>query len=420
MSTDQTLVRAELADPNTAAARLTEIAAEHPTLAAEIAAHPNIYPGLSDWLQQYGSFAQPEPVAVEPAAVIADVEPVVAAPASETAPAAEPFDLTDILIDGAAGAVSAFDDFAMLEAVAEMSRRVRPALERLLHPGDAVGIAAPVILAGADRREALALFTQDRLIVVWGGLLAAKGELVIPYSSVQAARVGTGPSELTDHATLYLQTDSQLMLALPTDDVQRLSFLALVAQGRPLDEVAPWNNPEPVVEAAPLSPLEAELADPATAPARLAELAHSNPELHPAIAAHPAAYPDLLDWLESRDDAATKQAVEQRRNPTPVAIPTRAVATVASVAAVPVSTKTSGWEKADKALDTADKVGNVVVNIAAVIYGIFLVVVGIAIAGLGFGNTGGNGTGAGWVGVGIAIYGVYVALPLPGFKLIIW
>ena len=416
MSTDQTLVRAELADPNTAAARLTEIAAEHPTLAAEIAAHPNIYPGLSDWLQQYGSFAQPEP---QPKAV-QPIEPV--ALVAEPQPTAEPFDLTDILIDGSAGAVSAFEDFAMLEAVAEMSRRVRPALERLLHPGDTVGIAAPVILAGADRREALALFTQNRLIIVWGGLLAAKGEIVIPYASVQAARVGTGPSELADHATLYLQTDSQLMLALPTDDVQRLSFLALVAQGRPLDEVAPWNNPEPepVVEVAPLSPLEAELADPATAPARLAELAHSNPELHPAIAAHPAAYPDLLDWLESRDDAATRQAVEQRRNPAAVAVPPRALATVASVAAVPVSNKTSGWEKADKALDTADKVGNVVVNIAAVIYGIFLVVVGIAIAGLGFGNTGGNGTGAGWVGVGIAIYGVYVALPLPGFKLIIW
>ncbi len=410
MSEEQTLARAELADPNTAAARLTEIAAEHPTLAAEIARHPNIYPGLSDWLQTYGTFGEPEPVAVEPIVVI------------EEPTASEPFDLTDQLISGAAAAVSAFEDFAMLEAVAEMSRRVRGPLERLVVAGDEVGLAAPVIIAGADRREALALFLQDRLILAWGGILAAKGEIVVPYSSVQTAQVGAGPSELADHATLYIQTGTPLIIALPSDDLTRSAFFAQLVQGKPLDDIAPWREgaepePEPVVEVAPLSPLEAELADPDIAPARLFELAQSNPELHPAIAAHPATYPDLLDWLESRDDAATKQAVAERRSPAPVVAPTRAVAAVASVAAVPVSNKTSGWEKADKALDTADKVGNVVVNIAAVIYGIFLIIVGIAIAGLGFSQ--GSG-GAGWVGIGIAVYGAYVALPLPGFKLIIW
>ncbi|MEO8527612.1 MAG: hypothetical protein ABI435_00880 [Pseudolysinimonas sp.] len=40
-----------------------------------------------------------------------------------------------------------------------------------------------------------------------------------------------------------------------------------------------------------------ELSDPATEPARLAEIAHAFPDLAPQIIAHPNVYPDLVDWL---------------------------------------------------------------------------------------------------------------------------
>ncbi|MEO5535651.1 MAG: hypothetical protein ABIR17_11025 [Pseudolysinimonas sp.] len=40
-----------------------------------------------------------------------------------------------------------------------------------------------------------------------------------------------------------------------------------------------------------------ELGDPATEPARLAEIAHAFPDLAPQITAHPNVYPDLVAWL---------------------------------------------------------------------------------------------------------------------------
>lgn len=62
-------------------------------------------------------------------------------------------------------------------------------------------------------------------------------------------------------------------------------------------------NPE-----APQSPL---LSDSAT-PQQLQALAYSNPELHPAIAAHPNAYPDLLQWLAQSQTPGTQEVLGQR------------------------------------------------------------------------------------------------------------
>lgn len=57
----------------------------------------------------------------------------------------------------------------------------------------------------------------------------------------------------------------------------------------------------------------AEAANPSTDPARLAALAQSNPELRATIAANPACYPGLLDWIDSVGDSAAKAAVAARR-----------------------------------------------------------------------------------------------------------
>jgi len=48
---------AALADANTSPADLAEIARLHPEYGAKVAAHPNAYPGLLDWLAQYGNDA---------------------------------------------------------------------------------------------------------------------------------------------------------------------------------------------------------------------------------------------------------------------------------------------------------------------------------------------------------------------------
>ena len=112
------------------------------------------------------------------------------------------------------------------------------------------------------------------------------------------------------------------------------------------------------------------------------------------------------NWLASRPDPATRAAVAERRARDGENEPLMVAA----------SASTSGWERADSALDKVERAGEITRNILAAIYGIFLIIVGIAIAVLLFGK----GSPTGWVGLGIAVYGAYVALPLPGYKLIVW
>ncbi len=86
--------------------------------------------------------------------------------------------------------------------------------------------------------------------------------------------------------------------------------------------------------------LAAEASNPATAQARLAEIAQSHPELQAAIAANPACYPGLLDWIDSVGDAAAKHAVAVARGAVAPAAPVNPFAQTAPVNpfAVPATT----------------------------------------------------------------------------------
>lgn len=55
-----------------------------------------------------------------------------------------------------------------------------------------------------------------------------------------------------------------------------------------------------------------EAGDPDVDPVRLQEIAATSPDLHPIIAANPAAYPDLLAWLALVGDPATRQVLAER------------------------------------------------------------------------------------------------------------
>ena len=50
-------------------------------------------------------------------------------------------------------------------------------------------------------------------------------------------------------------------------------------------------------------------SSPATPAAELARIAASRPDLHPALAANPATYPDLVDWLRTSPDPAVQAAL---------------------------------------------------------------------------------------------------------------
>ncbi|WAP51445.1 hypothetical protein OL239_16765 [Arthrobacter sp. ATA002] len=56
----------------------------------------------------------------------------------------------------------------------------------------------------------------------------------------------------------------------------------------------------------------AEAEDPGTAPLRLQELATNQPIARPAVAANPAAGPELLTWLRALDDPAVNEALRRR------------------------------------------------------------------------------------------------------------
>ena len=72
-------------------------------------------------------------------------------------------------------------------------------------------------------------------------------------------------------------------------------------------------------------------SSPATPAAELARIAASRPDLHPALAANPATYPDLVDWLRTSPDPAVQTALTQRT--TAPAQPTRAAPTKAEAPA---------------------------------------------------------------------------------------
>ena len=56
----------------------------------------------------------------------------------------------------------------------------------------------------------------------------------------------------------------------------------------------------------------AEAEDPGTVNLRLQELATDQPMARPAVAANPAAGPDLLSWLRALDDPALNKALRRR------------------------------------------------------------------------------------------------------------
>ena len=56
----------------------------------------------------------------------------------------------------------------------------------------------------------------------------------------------------------------------------------------------------------------AEAEDPGTSHLRLQELATDHPLARPAVAANPAAGPELLEWLAALDDAGVNEALARR------------------------------------------------------------------------------------------------------------
>ena len=87
-------------------------------------------------------------------------------------------------------------------------------------------------------------------------------------------------------------------------------------------------------------------ASPTTPAAELARIAASRPDLHPALAANTATYPDLVDWLRTSPDPAVQTALAQRATtpaqPEPTRTKTEAPAKAVDASAAAPSAKAGG------------------------------------------------------------------------------
>ena len=104
-------------------------------------------------------------------------------------------------------------------------------------------------------------------------------------------------------------------------------------------------------------------ASPTTPAAELARIAASRPDLHPALAANPATYPDLVDWLRTSPDPAVQTALAQRTTPPaqPTPAKTKASTQTTTDAAAPApaakTKRRAGLPRPDASADSGADTG---------------------------------------------------------------
>lgn len=253
---------AEASNPATSPARLYELAVSHPDTHAAIAANPSVYPGLSDWLATQGTPA----TGVEPASV----DPSAAEPAAgwtETEAEAEASALTNVARRDPDAGVGAL----LAEAANPATAPIRLQELAVQHPETHAALAAnPSTYQGL--RDWLALQPT-----------AAQNQAPVADEAPAGETIVVNRSLSPVESPVEAAADS------------------------------PAKSPvEPAEPAAAADPLVAEAGDPATAPARLHELAAAYPQAHAAIAGNPAAYPQLLDWLAGVNGPGVAEALRKR------------------------------------------------------------------------------------------------------------
>ncbi|MEO8527891.1 MAG: PQQ-binding-like beta-propeller repeat protein [Pseudolysinimonas sp.] len=112
-----------------------------------------------------------------------------------------------------------------------------------------------------------------------------------------------------------------------------------------------------------------EAADAATDPAHLAEIAQQHPELAATVAANPATYPGLLEWIVQHGDAAAKAAARVRMGISATPPPPPPAATAPSVAS-PLVIAGSGPHLSARAFAIG---GGVLAVIALIVVGVLVI-----------------------------------------------
>ena len=152
---------------------------------------------------------------------------------------------------------------------------------------------------------------------------------------------------------------------------------------------SPPDPPSPADPGAAGSEADADrlaAASPTTPAAELARIAASRPDLHPALAANPATYPDLVDWLRTSPDPAVQTALTQRTATPAQPEPTQAAPTKTEAPAKATDTPTTPPPASTPApaAKTKRRAGLPRPAVIAVVLVTVLVVSGVAWAGIRF------------------------------------
>jgi hypothetical protein len=221
------------------------------------------------------------------------------------------------VVGGASVAVAAV---VALATVIQLTAAVTGAV--LLIIATAMAVAA---FAGAGLSGAALAGAPERIAPSTRRAIASAVVVVLAISGVSVAGSGYAASLFFGSSAFFIALTIVLPSALvvfAVVPVERLEALRL--RDRPAvggGEVADFTASDvqaagrPAPTPAPLTPgyTAEQAADPSTDAGTLHAISIAAPELHPQLAANPASYPDLLDWLAAYGSPEVRAIVQSRR-----------------------------------------------------------------------------------------------------------
>ena len=227
-------------------------------------------------------------------------------------------DITDRFVDAMTRTTELVDyDQDYAQSVSRTYRENADALAPLVHGSEQPDLAfLAIVLDGNTPRMALGALMPDRLLLVWEyGIVSSKhGSAVIPYSAIRQVQFMPESNDPRHGGNpiirLSTEFEERRFLIPPRGKIIGAAIHDRVrtAASAPDCLLVAVSATQPTTTASD----ERALADPETPPTTLAEIATRRPDLGASLAAHPQAYPELLQWLSTYGDDAARAPASAR------------------------------------------------------------------------------------------------------------
>lgn len=195
-------------------------------------------------------------------------------------------------------------------------------LAQLVHGTEQPDLAfLAIVLDGNTPRMAFGALMPDRLLLVWEyGIVSSKhGSTVIPYRAIRNIQFETASADPRHGGNPILRLNTGIedcrFLIPPKGAAVAAAIRDRVsaAVSAPDGLLVLASATEPTTAGAD----ERAVSDPETPASTLAEIANRRPDLGSWLAAHPQAYPELLQWLANYGDGAARATASARLAGTP-------------------------------------------------------------------------------------------------------